>query len=125
MKIDYIEFPSGDLAATQRFFAKAFGWGFVDYGPGYHFAARLGGEEFCLFIDEPDAAKALVFAEDLREAFSQLHEAVGLPAGALSALIGLTHHDRGETVDLSLQRADAAMYDAKTQGRNRVRRVER
>lgn len=96
-----------------------------DYGPGYHFAARLGGEEFCLFIDEPDAAKALVFAEDLREAFSQLHEAVGLPAGALSASIGLTHHDRGETVDLSLQRADAEMYDAKTQGRNRVRRVER
>lgn len=34
-KINYVEFPSRDLAASKRFFAAAFGWGFVDYGPEY------------------------------------------------------------------------------------------
>ena len=34
-KINYIEMPSRDLAATKRFFADAFGWAFVDYGPDY------------------------------------------------------------------------------------------
>ena len=35
MKIDYIEFSSPDLPATQRFFRDAFDWGFKDYGPEY------------------------------------------------------------------------------------------
>lgn len=34
-KINYIEFPSRDLAATKRFFTSAFGWSFVEYGPEY------------------------------------------------------------------------------------------
>ena len=34
-KIDYIEFPAKDLGAAKRFYATAFGWGFVDYGPDY------------------------------------------------------------------------------------------
>lgn len=34
-KINYIEIPSQDLEATKRFFADAFGWSFVDYGPEY------------------------------------------------------------------------------------------
>ena len=95
------------------------------YGPGHHFAARLGGEEFCVFLDEPDPGRAMVFSEDLREALFDLHGVAGLPPGATSASIGLSHHERGEAIDSSLQRADAAMYDAKGQGRNRVRQAER
>jgi len=34
-KINYIELPCRDLAATKAFFSEAFGWGFVDYGPDY------------------------------------------------------------------------------------------
>lgn len=34
-KINYVEFPSSDIEATKRFFADAFGWSFVDYGPEY------------------------------------------------------------------------------------------
>ena len=34
-KINYIEMPSRDLEATKRFFADAFGWSFIDYGPDY------------------------------------------------------------------------------------------
>jgi len=34
-KINYVEFPAKDVAATKVFFEKAFGWNFVDYGPEY------------------------------------------------------------------------------------------
>lgn len=34
-KINYIEMPSRDIGATKQFFAAAFGWSFVDYGPDY------------------------------------------------------------------------------------------
>ena len=34
-KINYVEIPSRDLDATKAFFASAFGWSFVDYGPEY------------------------------------------------------------------------------------------
>ena len=34
-KINYVEFPAKDIAATKAFFHSAFGWKFVDYGPDY------------------------------------------------------------------------------------------
>ena len=34
-RIDYIEFPSTDIAATRRFYETVFGWKFEDYGPDY------------------------------------------------------------------------------------------
>ncbi len=33
--IDYVEFPVTDLAEAKRFYGKAFGWQFTDYGPEY------------------------------------------------------------------------------------------
>lgn len=34
-RIDYIELPATDIAATKRFYADVFGWKFTDYGPDY------------------------------------------------------------------------------------------
>ena len=34
-KINYVELPAKDLAATKAFFQSIFGWSFVDYGPEY------------------------------------------------------------------------------------------
>ena len=34
-RIDYIELPATDIAATKRFYVDAFGWKFTDYGPDY------------------------------------------------------------------------------------------
>jgi len=34
-RIDYIEFPATDIAATKQFYAGVFGWKFTDYGPDY------------------------------------------------------------------------------------------
>ena len=34
-KIDYLELPGGALPETKTFYAAAFGWQFIDYGPSY------------------------------------------------------------------------------------------
>ena len=34
-KLDYVEYPAKDMAATKRFFEAVFGWSFVDYGSDY------------------------------------------------------------------------------------------
>ncbi len=41
-KINYVEFPAQDIEATKTFFAAAFGWSFVDYGPDYTAFANEG-----------------------------------------------------------------------------------
>ena len=34
-KINYLEFPAKDMAATKAFFSKVFGWTFEEFGPDY------------------------------------------------------------------------------------------
>jgi len=34
-RIDYLEFTTRNLANTKKFFAAAFDWRFIDYGPDY------------------------------------------------------------------------------------------
>ncbi len=36
-KLDYLEMPAanGSLDTAKSFYARAFGWSFVDYGPTY------------------------------------------------------------------------------------------
>ncbi len=40
-KLNYVEFPACDIAATKAFFVAVFGWHFVDYGADY---AAFGNE---------------------------------------------------------------------------------
>ena len=35
LRIDYVEFPAIDIAATKRFYSEVFGWQFGDHGPDY------------------------------------------------------------------------------------------
>ena len=42
LKIDYVEFPSTDIARTKAFFSEVFGWRFVDYGPEYTAISEAG-----------------------------------------------------------------------------------
>ncbi len=84
--------------------------------------ARYGGEEFALALPHCDAAVAVEIAERLRAeiAASRLPEQ---PALRLSASFGLACQASGaygiEPARL-LGRADAALYQAKREGRNRV-----
>ena len=42
LKMDYVEFASSDFDATEEFFAQAFGWEFVNYGPDYRDIQKAG-----------------------------------------------------------------------------------
>jgi predicted enzyme related to lactoylglutathione lyase len=77
-KIDYVEFPAGDLAATKTFYAQAFGWRFTDYGPEY--AAMDEGLDGGFHADQTDRAKAplvILFAHDLEAMEAKVQSAGG------------------------------------------------
>jgi uncharacterized protein len=42
--IDYIEIPVTDIGAAKAFYATAFGWSLVDYGPDYAGIQGADGE---------------------------------------------------------------------------------
>lgn len=79
---------------------------------------RIGGEEFVWLLPGlPDTAAARL-AERLRESVQGGTEESALPAVTIS--IGIAHFRRGDTPESLLARADAALYEAKEGGRNRV-----
>jgi len=86
--------------------------------------ARLGGEEFAVLLPETDARGALALAERLRAALETRRIRVpATPPAELTVTmcVGVavcTSAD--QTLDAVLRRADAALYQAKEGGRNRV-----
>ena len=57
-KINYLEYPSKDLAATKAFFSTVFDWKFTDYGPEYAAFDDQGLEGGFYFADlVSDSAK--------------------------------------------------------------------
>ena len=80
--------------------------------------ARFGGDEFAILLPGLSLAEATATAERLRESLVSYSDP-SLPSG-VTISIGLTEAAESDDLDCLLQRADAAMYDAKDQGRNRV-----
>lgn len=80
LKIDYVELSSGDIAASKAFFAGAFGWGFVDYGPGYQAFADAGIDGGIDGGAQVPVGTALVIvkAEDLDAALVRVQSAGGV-----------------------------------------------
>ncbi|MEG3640015.1 diguanylate cyclase [Magnetococcus sp. PR-3] len=78
---------------------------------------RWGGEEFMVISPETGDAGVLALAEKLRSAI----EAYEFPVvGHKTASFGVAVYDLGEKEKSLVARADAALYTAKTQGRNLV-----
>lgn len=87
--------------------------------------ARYGGDEFVLLLPQADAQQALLIAERIRA-----NVAVATRVGAeqspfvVTLSIGiadLSHTPADESIERVIQRADKALYDAKTEGRNRTK----
>lgn len=81
------------------------------------FVFRYGGEEFVLLLTHTTAAQAWTLAEGLRILVAQRTFPTGV---RVTVSIGIAQLRDGESARSWLERADAALYNAKQAGRNRV-----
>lgn len=81
--------------------------------------ARMGGDEFVFLVPQCDRSQAEQLARELASTVAEL-----IPIGNLtlcpSASIGISVHDLGENSLDMLERADRAMYAAKSRGGNGI-----
>ena len=87
--------------------------------PGDTFG-RYGGEEFLLMLPDTLATSAQALADRVRLAIEQMRCAEVGADVVLTVSIGIAEFIPGEAVSLAVGRADAALYMAKSSGRNRV-----
>jgi uncharacterized protein len=66
-RIDYIEFPATDLAATRAYYEAVFSWKFTDYGPDYcsFEDGRLAGGFWKSAPAGPGGPLVVIYAADL------------------------------------------------------------
>lgn len=85
--------------------------------------ARYGGEEFCMVLPTTDLAGGVAVAEQIRKAIAQkaLKSArTGQSYGQVTISLGCATLAPSDTAVSMMDRADAALYLAKTYGRNRT-----
>lgn len=82
--------------------------------------ARWGGEEFLLILPHTTAYCAGEACDGIRRTIAEASLADGV---AITASAGIAAYDPNETLDDLIERADQALYRAKTNGRNRVERA--
>ncbi len=84
-------------------------------------AARIGGEEFCLVLSDSNPKAAASVAERIRSQIEAM--TISTSFGPIRATISAGICIRSaeiETLQVLLNRADEALYEAKASGRNRV-----
>jgi diguanylate cyclase (GGDEF)-like protein len=88
----------------------------------YDSVGRYGGEEFLIILPGCDEANAASHAERLRGAVGelQLETPLGPVRPTISLGVAVTNAQSPTVGDILVQTADAALYCAKRNGRNRV-----
>jgi len=89
---------------------------------GEDIACRYGGEEFALILPGAAHEFALKRGEQLRAEIKNLHiQYHGMDLEKITLSIGVASYpENGESPSNLIRVADAALYCAKTEGRNRV-----
>ena len=80
---------------------------------------RLGGEEFGVYLPGANAIAAAQEAERLCSAVRMSGRLAGAASVALTVSIGAACHEPGASLEATMKRADAALYQAKRSGRDR------
>jgi len=85
-------------------------------------AARYGGEEFVVVLLETKLEEAVVVAERIRQAISELIVSYREASLQVTVSIGCAEYGHGDDNEIRLfERADQRMYAAKQAGRNAVK----
>ncbi len=84
------------------------------------FVARFGGEEFLLVLVDADAEEARRVAGRLGERTRNLEIDRRFPGYRLSVSVGIAEFRPGESIEDVIRRADQALYQAKSSGRDLV-----
>jgi predicted signal transduction protein with EAL and GGDEF domain len=91
---------------------------------GSDIVGRLGGEEFAVIVPEPIEFAGRI-AERLRAGFAEAGATVGAHAiGATVSIGAATSYEPVTNISTLIARADAALYRAKRDGRNRLHVAE-
>ncbi|WOF73631.1 GGDEF domain-containing protein [Parvibaculaceae bacterium PLY_AMNH_Bact1] len=85
--------------------------------------ARYGGEEFAMILPNTALEDALKLSNHIRETVKSrelVKKSTGENLGRVTMSLGVAQFAMGDTPQTMIARADAALYEAKEQGRNRV-----
>ncbi len=100
---------------------KAAAEGLVNAARADDLVARLGGDEFAIIARGADSRVIALVTERLLESVREAHERLGEQAMAITASAGWAcHPDDASSVEGLIAVADAAMRNAKRQGKNRA-----
>lgn len=86
-------------------------------------ACRYGGEEFCILLPQTSLTEAGVIAERMRQRVAETDYPYGKsqPLGVVSISVGISTFARHiDTAEKVISAADKALYNAKSQGKNRI-----
>lgn len=90
---------------------------------GKDLAARYGGEEFSIILPETDLTGAVIVGNALRKAIATkdvINRSTGKILGRITMSVGVAEYAGEKTPEELIERADAALYTAKHNGRNQV-----
>lgn len=87
---------------------------------GRDYSCRYGGEEFTVILPATDLDSAAKVAERIRNQFADNPPGIGEDIPGVSVSVGVAQFKLKETSDILIGRADKAMYQAKSKGKNRV-----
>jgi diguanylate cyclase (GGDEF)-like protein len=81
---------------------------------------RMGGEEFCFVLPSTTLDDAIVVAERIRHTFEGVEIETENGPASTTVSIGIAATSFAIDIEMLLAAADAAVYEAKARGRNRV-----
>ena len=89
------------------------------------FAGRIGGEKFAVMLEETDLPAAAIFAERLRLKTAATSVSIGEQRVSITVSIGIAAMSGADdTVEQVMQRAELALFRAKSGGRNSIQTAD-
>lgn len=111
----------GHLAGDHALWHLA--WHLMDYVPDDALCARMGGEEFAVWLPSTggrDAAGFVALVDGFRARLEQMPAVWERQHILITVSAGLTRFQAGDNFETLFARADQALYSAKSRGRNQL-----